>query len=165
MVYDLLCKLKVALGTARSRVINDNRLSKARSFGQPDVSWNDCLENLRAIKVPEVLGYGGRKVGPFIKHCKKQAFDREIWIQLSAEARKSVEKLSNAFESIIFTLNRDQKGIGRSEAIHGQDSKTWRAIYQNVVKILTNRFEKLLESIAAVLSIDKLDLGSCDVFV
>src|SRR4051812_24609510 len=69
MIYDLLCQLHIAFGTARSRVVNNYRLAKTGSFGEPYVPWNDGVEDLRAIEVSKILCNGCGEISSLVEHC------------------------------------------------------------------------------------------------
>ncbi|HXJ45925.1 MAG TPA: hypothetical protein VNK47_04565, partial [Candidatus Dormibacteraeota bacterium] len=54
IVDDLLGELGIALGALAVDIIENNRLTETRSFGQPDVPGNYSLENLCAEKAAEI---------------------------------------------------------------------------------------------------------------
>ena len=93
------------------RVITDNRLAVAWRFGEPDISGNNRLKNLQAVKVAKVCGDGRRQIGPLVVHREKQAFDHQTGIVKPSDSSERVEQLGDAFERVVFTLNRNQQRL------------------------------------------------------
>jgi hypothetical protein len=44
-------------------------------LGQPDVSWDYGLKNLKSVKIAQIRGDGGRQVRALIVHRQQQPFD------------------------------------------------------------------------------------------
>ena len=76
------------------------------SFRKADVPRNHGFKDLGTEEAPEIRGDLLGKSRPVVVHREKDTFDREEWIDGSAQAHERVEKLGDTFESQIFALDR-----------------------------------------------------------
>src|SRR5439155_12844777 len=77
MGYNLLSELPIALGAARSRVVNEHRLAIAWRLGQTDIARDDGGEDLVAEKVLQIVPHLAGKVSALVVHRQQDAFDGE----------------------------------------------------------------------------------------
>src|ERR1700719_269278 len=113
----LLGQLRVALGPFAVYIIENNRLAKARGFGEPDIPRNDALKDLRPKETAQIGGDLARKSGPLIVHREQNAFDFEAGVQRPPDAHQGVEKLRYPFERQILALNGNYHGIGGNQGV------------------------------------------------
>src|SRR6185437_15753399 len=115
MRKDLLGQLNIAFSAPGADVIVQNRLTKARSFSEPDATWNHGFKDLPAEEFAQIVRNLARQVGSFIVHGEQDAFDLQRRAKTASDAVHGVEKMRHAFESEKFALYRDQKRISRDQ--------------------------------------------------
>src|SRR5688500_3135009 len=71
---------RVGFGPFRISVVTDYWFAMAGSFGQPYVSWDYCLEHLKAVEVAQVRGDCCGEVCALIVHREQEAFDHQTGI-------------------------------------------------------------------------------------
>src|ERR1700741_5667572 len=77
----LLCKLCVSLCALTVYIIENNRFTETRCFGQADIPRNQALEDLITKKTAQVSGDLPRKAGPLVVHRQQYAFNLKARVQ------------------------------------------------------------------------------------
>src|SRR5215813_5683145 len=104
-------------------VITNDWLSVAGRFGEPDITRNHRLKNLKTIKVAKVGRHSGRQVSTLVVHRQQQAFDHQTRIVQAPNPRKRVEELGDTFQRVVLALNWDEQRLGCSEGVQSQQTK------------------------------------------
>jgi hypothetical protein len=132
-----------------------------RSFGQTNISWNDGCENLRAEEAAQVGGHLARERGALVIHREQDSFDAERRIQRAANAHQCIEKFGDAFESVVFALDRNEDGVAGDERIQRKQVQRGRAVNDDESVILFYSTYKRTQLEFAVGRVHQLD-GSAD---
>src|SRR5438067_4863048 len=72
---DLFCKLDIGFGALRSRIIQEDGLSVAGRFRQPNASRDDGAENFAAEELTQIGRDLAGQVHPLVVHREQDAFD------------------------------------------------------------------------------------------
>jgi hypothetical protein len=78
---DLLCEANVGFSALGFNVVEQDRLSVAGSFSEPDVSRYDGPKDLVSKERLQIRHDLIGKIGPLIKHRQEDAFDFEARIR------------------------------------------------------------------------------------
>ncbi len=78
------------------------------SLGQANVSWNHRSEYLSAEEAAQVGGNLARERGALVVHGEQDAFDAQRRIERAANAHERVQQFGDAFERVIFALDRNE---------------------------------------------------------
>ncbi len=89
-------------------VVEEYRFSVARSLGQADVAGNDRGEDLGAEEASKIGGYLAGKDCTVVIHGEEDSFNREGWVECSADAHQGVEELGDSFEREVLTLDGNE---------------------------------------------------------
>jgi len=131
------------------------------SFREADVPGNHGFKDLGTEEAPEIGGDLLGKSRPVVVHREKDTFNREGWINGSAQTHERVEKFGDTFESQVFALDRHKDRIAGGECIYRKEIERRRAINQDVFVLLAKLSQRFFESIFAILHVHELD-GSAD---
>src|ERR1700733_10168621 len=89
----LLGKLDVGLGAFTMNVVEYDGFPMTRRLSKANISWDHCLEYLRAEEAPEVGRHLAGQSCAFVVHGEGDSLDREIWIQRPADPHQRVQQL------------------------------------------------------------------------
>jgi hypothetical protein len=118
--HNFLGQIQIAFCTFGMDIVQEDRFSVTGGFTEPDVPWDDCLENLIFEVIFYLMGDLVGEVVSAIKHGEEDPFELELWIERLFDQADCFKKLSETFHSVIFALQRDDDGVGRCEGIDGQ---------------------------------------------
>ena len=105
-----------------------------RGLREPDVAWNDGLEDRPPEDVPHVRRHLLPQVGPQVGHGKDDAGDAETRIERRLHPAQGRHQRGKAFECVVLAGHRNQHGLGRDECVDGQQAERWRRVDQHVVE-------------------------------
>src|SRR5439155_12306704 len=111
MVQHLPGQFEIGGGAAGPQIVEHHGLAVARSFTEPDVAWNQGLEDF-FWKVPvNLVANLERQAGPPVEHRQDNARDAESPIQALAHELHGLEEVSQALERVELTLQRHQNAV------------------------------------------------------
>src|SRR4051812_20970785 len=103
-VDELTSDADIGLGTDRSNIVQYDRLAEAGRLGEPHVSRNDGLKDLRA----EILaGLGSnltRQVEPGVVHREQNTVDSQVGIRAPLHEVHRIQQLTYPFERVVLAL-------------------------------------------------------------
>ena len=146
-------------------VMNDG-LSKAWSLGKPGRPRDDRVKDFRGKVLPYLPENLLRQPGPAVEHRHDDTQ------QLQSGVRSRVAHLiehpmdhRNAFQSVIFTLQRNHEPIGGREGVQGHDAQRWRTIDDDKVETVgsSDGVQSHPKSIEMVIHLAELDFGSAQI--
>ena len=117
---NLVGEVTVGVGPTGTRIVKQNRLAVARSLGQPDIAWNDRLEQFVLEEFPQILGDLLRQVGTVVIHGQQNALDFERAVEGASDPLESLNQLADSLQSEILSLHRDEKTIRGDEGVQGE---------------------------------------------
>src|SRR5690606_3952274 len=151
---------EVALRADRDRVVDDDRLSKARRFREADVTRDRRSEHF----VPEILFRLlrdlARQVEPLVVHGEEDTFDLEARVQVPLDQPHGVQELRETLQRVELALDRDEYSIGRCQRVEREEAERRGAIDQDEVVLLADPFQRPTENELALGPPDQLDLGA-----
>ncbi len=89
----------------------------AGGLGEANIARDYALEYLVSEETAEVCGYLLREGSAVIVHRQKNALDRKVRIDGSADAHMRVQELGNALNGKILALDRDEDRVGRGQRV------------------------------------------------
>ena len=104
-------------------------------FGKTDISWNYRSEYLSAEETSQVSGNLARERGALVIHGEQKTFNGERGIQRAANAHQRVHQFGNAFERVIFALDRNKNGVACDQRVERKKVQRRRAINDNILVI------------------------------
>jgi hypothetical protein len=111
MGQDFLCELNVSFGAARSWIIRENRLSKAGSFGETDISRDYRLENLVSEEGSQICLDLPGQIRTIVVHGQENAFNGQLRVEGVLDSADGIHELGDPFKRKEFAENGDQQGI------------------------------------------------------
>src|SRR5688572_4377091 len=153
---DLLCKTNVRFGAFRFDVVEQNGLTVAWSFSQPNIAGYDCRKDLVPEKCLEIRHYLVGKVRTLVKHSQQHTFDFQPRIRRFPDLIYRLHELRNPFQRKILALNRDQHPIGGNQCIDSEDVEGRRTIDENEIKFGTDCRQGRSQSLMTVTFLGQL---------
>lgn len=71
----------------------------------------------------DLIGYLGREAGARIVHGQDNTEHLKARVEDAAKETQGVAQLPEPLERVVLTLDRDQDGVRRGKAVHGQQAK------------------------------------------
>jgi hypothetical protein len=100
-----------------------------------------------------------RDVGPAVEHGEENPFGGQPGIEATLHQLHRVHQLREAFQCVVFTLERDEDGVRRSQRVQRQQAQGRRAIDEDVVVFRSQWPQHLAEPELASLHADQLHFG------
>src|SRR5215467_3652570 len=104
-------QVEIRQRAARFELVQHDRLAMARSFAEPDVAWNDGLEDLSRKVALDLIADLQRKTRASIEHREHDPLDREPRIQALAHELHGLQKMRQALERVELALQRYEHTI------------------------------------------------------
>ena len=165
MGQDLLCQLNVALGSARADVIGDNRLTETGGFRQTDAARDHGFKDAFSKKLRRSCSTWRVRLVRSSYMVSKTPSTLDQRAERFANTINGVQELGDAFQSEELALDGDQDGIGGDHGVECQEIEGRRAIDQNEVIVVANRFQFLAEPGFAIFQLNQFQIGRDQVFV
>ena len=89
-------------------------------LAQSNISWDDGVKHLLFEMAPDFLGHLMGEVVADVEHGEKNPFDLQPRIEGLFDQTDRLEQLSQAFEGIVFALQRNEDGMGGRQRVDGQ---------------------------------------------
>lgn len=84
------------------------------------------------------------KIRSSVEHAENNPLDLQLWIQALFDKFDRTDQLTDTFERIKFTLDRNQNAVYRRERIDRQKSQRRRAIDEDVIVIILDLIQPVL---------------------
>lgn len=156
-------QLRICLGSARSWVIKRDWKSMAGSFGESDIAGNGSAKEFFPEEFLEVLRDLLRQIGAVVVHGEENAFETEIGVERLCDLVKGAHQLGDALQGEVFCLKRDEEAIGSDERIEGEEVERRRAVEQDEVVMVADRFQGFAQAELPSLHADEFERGSDEV--
>ena len=139
-------------------------LAVARRLAEPDVAWDDGLEDLAREVAMNFLSDLNRHARPPIEHGEHNTADLEIGVQPLPNELDGLEQMREPLQGVELALERNDHAIGGDECVDRKKPQGWRAIDDGPAVIIGSG-KRCLEPAFALLDPDQLDLGADQVYV
>jgi len=150
-------------GAARSRVVLEHRHPVARTLRQSHVARNHRAIDLVAEVGTDLALDLLREAVASVEHRQHEAFERERRIERIAHAPDGVEQRRQAFERVVFGLQRDEHAVRDRERVHREEAQRRRAVDDRERVRLGDRHESIAQAKLAAGQHHELDLGADEV--
>ena len=117
----------------------------ARSLSQPHIPWDRSRKHRFFEMLLHLIHHSQAQICPCVKHGQQYPLNLQMRIKGPLYPLNGIHQGADAFQCIIFALNRNQNSIRRGHCVQCQQAKTRRTIDENEIIILPNRSQKLLQ--------------------
>src|SRR4051812_42501578 len=114
---------EVRLGASGLHVVQHDRHPVTRRLAETDVARDHGSEHFFLEEAAHIGRHLLAEIGPLIEHRQQHALDVEGGIQRGAHAAHGADQIGQAIEREVFTMQRDQYGIGGDESIQRQQAE------------------------------------------
>jgi hypothetical protein len=130
----------------------------ARRLGDPDVAWDDGVEDL----VPEVpLDLGSdleRQARPAIEHREDDPLDRQPGVRPAPHEVERLHELGQPLQGVVLALERDDGRVGGDEGVQREKPERGGAVHQDEIEPGSGGHEGLAKAGFPAGQLDQLDL-------
>ena len=135
----------------------------ARRLCQTNVSGHDAGENLSGEVATHLLCHLGREVCPSIIHGQGYAEYFQSGIQTFLHHPKGGHEIAESLQRKVFTLYRNQNGIGGTQSVQGEQLQRGGTVNKNNVVPITDAVQRFFQRKFPVGLIDKLHSRACQI--
>ena len=112
----------MVLGTCGIRIVKDDRETVARGFAEFDVPLDDGFEDqFLEMFFHFIINLVGQTQAAVI-HGQQETFDFQRRVEFGFDNLDRIEKFADTFQCEIFTLDRDDYGIGCRQCVYGDET-------------------------------------------
>jgi len=97
---------------------------------------------------------------PRVVHRAHQRLDLDGRVQVLLHLAQRPHQVGESLERVVLALHRDDHGVGRGEAVHGEHVERRRAVDEHVVVVVEHGGERFAQTVLAAIDRDELDLGA-----
>src|SRR5262245_2297501 len=128
MLEDLPRQFEVGDSTAGAQVVEHDRLAVTRSFAEPDISWNDGLEDLTGEIPMNLFTDLQSHAGAAVEHREYDAAHVETRVQSLTNQFDGLQQMGEPLERVELALERNDHAVRRDEGVDRQESQRRRAV-------------------------------------
>src|SRR5689334_21002502 len=115
--HDLLSKFYIALGSPRTRVVHQYRLTVAGRFRQPDTARDNRRKYLIRKEIPQIIRHLPGQIRPLVIHSEQDSFNLKGPGKGLSNTIHSVHKLRDSFQREELALDRNENGVRRNQRV------------------------------------------------
>ena len=119
---------EVALRPDGLNVVEQNGLTEAGGFRQPDVPGNYGPEHPMREVLLGVLRHLPAQIQARVVHREQDAVDREGLVEILLHHLDGVEQLRNSLERVVLALDGDEHPVRGGQHVQRDQSQGWRAV-------------------------------------
>src|SRR5579872_6071773 len=121
MLQYLLCDVAIGDGPARARVVDRYGQPVARRFGEAHIARHDRARYLLPENLLDLRHDLLRQPHPIVIHRQDHQADLQVGVQVPLYQVDRPHQLAHTLQGVVFTLDRDDRLVGRDEAVDGQE--------------------------------------------